>query len=111
KKMWEETTKYGEGWNFGPRVESVATVWEVATKVLENYGKGELRDVSDPNTLHEANLLMLDVSKAKVRLGWETKMGIRESIEMAVEWYKKYIKGNIYSVCVKQINFYVQIRK
>jgi CDP-glucose 4,6-dehydratase len=107
KKMWEEPTKYCEGWNFGPRIESVATVWEVAEKVVENYGKGELRDVSVPNVLHEANLLMLDVSKAKVRLGWEARMGIGESIEMAVEWYRKYLEGNIYSICVKQLKGYL----
>ncbi|KAA6308971.1 CDP-glucose 4 6-dehydratase [termite gut metagenome] len=96
KKMWEEPTKCCEGWNFGPKLESVATVWEVATKVITNYGKGELKDVSAPNTLHEANLLMLDVSKAKVRLGWESKIGIEESVEMAVEWYKKFPqKGRI----------------
>jgi CDP-glucose 4,6-dehydratase len=111
QKMWEEPTKYCEGWNFGPRIESVATAWEVATKVIENYGKGELRDISTPNMLHEANFLMLDVSKAKVRLGWEAEMGIKESIQMAVEWYKKYIiEENIYSVCVEQIIYYMQIR-
>lgn len=67
-KMWKEPTKYCEGWNFGPRTESIANVWDVATKLITNYGKGELKDVSDPNALHEAKLLMLDINKAHFNL-------------------------------------------
>lgn len=67
--MWDEPTKYCEGWNFGPRAESISTVWDVATKVVKNYGSGELKDISDPDALHEAKLLMLDISKAKFPVG------------------------------------------
>ena len=73
-KMWNEPTKYCEGWNFGPRTESITNVWDVASMVIENYGSGELKDLSDTNALHEAKLLMLDISKAKFMLGWEPKM-------------------------------------
>ena len=66
-KMLEEPTRYCEGWNFGPRTESVTPVWDVATMITKYYGKGELKDVSAPNALHEANLLMLDISKAHAR--------------------------------------------
>lgn len=102
-KMWDEPTKYCEGWNFGPHAESISTVWDVATKVVENYGKGELRDLSDPNALHEANLLMLDVSKAKFQLGWEPRMNIEQTVELTVEWYRRYQKEKAYSICVDQI--------
>lgn len=67
QKMWNDPTGYCEGWNFGPEAESVLTVWEVATAIIENFGFGELKDVSDPNALHEANLLMLNINKAKTR--------------------------------------------
>jgi len=106
KKMWEEPTKYCEGWNFGPKLESIATVWEVATKLIKNYGKGTLKDISNPNSLHEANLLMLDISKAKFKLGWEPRMNIDKCIELTSEWYQKYHKGNVYSICVEEINRY-----
>ena len=52
-KMWDAPTKYCEGWNFGPRTESIANVWSVASKLIDSYGKGELKDVSDPNALHK----------------------------------------------------------
>ena len=49
QKMWDNPTEYCEGWNFGPRAESISTVWEVASMLTANYGKGELKDMSDPN--------------------------------------------------------------
>lgn len=107
QKMWNEPTKYCEGWNFGPHAESISTVWEVATKVVENYQSGQLKDLSDPNALHEAKLLMLDVSKAKFQLGWEPRMNIDETVRLTVEWYKRYKQEEVYGVCVEEIKKYL----
>lgn len=108
QKMWSEPTAYCEGWNFGPRMESISTVWQVAQEVVKDYGQGQLKDVSDPNALHEANLLMLDISKAKFRLGWEPRMNIHECIAMTVDWYRHYRQGNIFRLCVEQIEKYIE---
>lgn len=108
QKMWNEPTAYCEGWNFGPRAESITTVWEVARQVIENYGSGELKDISDPNALHEAKLLMLDISKAKFRLGWEPRMNITQCIELTVDWYKRYKSGDVFSLCIGQIDTYLK---
>jgi CDP-glucose 4,6-dehydratase len=106
-KMWEEPTKYCEGWNFGPRTESITPVWDVASKLIANYGKGELTDVSDPNAPHEANLLMLDISKAKFRLGWEPRTNIDQCIALVADWYKRYQAEDVYQLCVKQIDAFL----
>ena len=108
QKMWNEPVKYCEGWNFGPLPESISTVWEVASKVVENYGSGKLNDVSDPNALHEAKLLMLDISKAKFQLGWEPRMNISQCVELTVDWYKRYKNEDVYSICIDQINKYLR---
>jgi len=110
-KMWDEPTRYCEGWNFGPRTESVTPVWEVATKVIANYGSGELRDLSDPHALHEANLLMLDISKARFQLGWEPRMNINQCVALTVDWYKRYQQEDVYSLCVEQIGTYLSNEK
>lgn len=107
QKMWNEPQEYCEGWNFGPRTESIATVWDVASKVIDNYGKGELKGSSDPNAVHEANLLMLDISKAKFKLGWEPRMNLDQCIELTVYWYRLYKDKNIYSLCLEQIEKYL----
>ncbi|MGN1216611.1 MAG: CDP-glucose 4,6-dehydratase [Phocaeicola sp.] len=107
QKMWEEPTKYCEGWNFGPRAESISTVWEVASKIIENYGSGELKDMSDPNAVHEANLLMLDISKAKFKLGWEPRMNIDQCADLVADWYKRYKTEDVYSLCIEEIEKYL----
>jgi CDP-glucose 4,6-dehydratase len=107
KKMWDAPTEYCEGWNFGPRTESIATVWDVASKVIDNYGKGELKDSSDPHAVHEANLLMLDISKAKFKLGWEPRMNLDQCIELTVDWYRLYKYKDVYSLCLEQIGSYI----
>ena len=107
QKMWNAPADYCEGWNFGPRLESISTVWEVAQKVIENYGSGELKDISNPNALHEAKLLMLDISKAKFRLGWEPRMNLSQCVALTVDWYKRYRQEEVYEVCVEQIGRYL----
>lgn len=108
QKMWNEPTKYCDGWNFGPRSESITPVWDVASMVIENYGSGKLNDLSDPNALHEAKLLMLDISKAKFQLGWEPRMNINQCIALVVDWYKRYKTENVYNLCIEEIRSYLK---
>lgn len=108
QKMWDEPTKYSEGWNFGPRTESITPVWDVAMEVVKEYGSGDLKDLSDPNALHEAKLLMLDISKAKFQLGWEPRMNIHQCIALTIDWYKRYQDMDVYELCVEQIRKYIR---
>ena len=107
QKMWDNPTGYCEGWNFGPEADSVSTVWEVATKLVQSFGKGELKDVSDPNALHEANLLMLNITKAKTRLGWKPRLDALQTIDLVADWYKKYKKESVYKICINEIDSFV----
>lgn len=108
KKMWEAPTDYCEGWNFGPKLESVATVWDIASRLVKDYGKGELKDVSDPAALHEANLLLLDITKAKFKLRWEPRLNIDQCMVMVSDWYKRYRNEDVYQLCIEQIGNYIQ---
>jgi CDP-glucose 4,6-dehydratase len=110
-KMQTEPTRYCEGWNFGPKLESICPVWDVATFILKNYGKGELRDVSDPRALHEANLLILDITKAKFKLGWEPRTNIEDCCALTADWYKRYLKENVYNLDVEQIDKFIHKKK
>ena len=108
QKMWDAPTEYCEGWNFGPESESVLTVWEVATAIINNFGFGELKDVSDPNALHEANLLMLNINKAKTRLGWKPRLNAKETVVLTSDWYKRYKIENVYDLCVEEIEMFLK---
>jgi len=129
-KMWDEPTKYCEGWNFGPRTESIATVWDVAEKVVENFfvesrvksqesreNDAELstinlqlstflKDLSNPNDPHEAKLLMLDISKAKFQLGWEPRLNIEQTVALTIDWYKRFKNVDVYQLCLEHIKSY-----
>ena len=112
QKMWNFPTYYCEGWNFGPESDSVSTVWDVATKLITHYDHGELIDISNPNeALHEANLLMLDITKAKAKLGWKPRLNLDECIALTSDWYKKYNKQDVYDLCIDQIHFFNILKK
>ena len=133
QKMWNEPTKYCEAWNFGPNPDSIATVWDVAEKVVEDYFQEPrtkiqdfrqldtnhlspitnhyLKDLSNPNDLHEAKLLMLDISKAKFELGWQPKMNISETVAMTINWYKRYKSEDVFDLCLAQIIRYTEYHK
>lgn len=108
QRMWEEPTQYCEGWNFGPKMDAVVPVWDVATMLTEAYGKGELLDQTEPNAPHEANLLMLDITKAKTRLGWEPRLCTKAAIELTADWYSRYQCENVDNLCVEEISKYIK---
>lgn len=107
KRLFEEPKKYADGWNFGPNLDSIVTVWEMAEFVAKYYGKGNIRDMSNSDDLHEANLLVLDIAKARFQLGWKPVLNIQETIELTVNWYIKYKRGAVYNLCVNQIKEYI----
>jgi len=99
---------YCEGWNFGPKMDAVVSVWDVATKLIGAYGKGELLDKSERNAVHEANLLMLNITKASERLGWQPRLSTAEAIALTADWYKRYQNEDVYGLCVEEIKKYVR---
>ncbi|TYQ12806.1 UNVERIFIED_CONTAM: CDP-glucose 4,6-dehydratase [Acetivibrio alkalicellulosi] len=107
-KILSKKDNYSDGWNFGPDHHSIVKVKEVVEIVLKCWGTGSWEDMSkgSSTSLHEANLLSLDCSKAKSILGWHPHLTLEEALQMTVDWYKNYQNGNVYEKCVEQINAY-----
>ena len=89
EKLLNQGEHYAQGFNFGPRDEDNLSVLEVTQKVVDYYGKGEII-VNKKDDLHEANILTLDIEKAKNILGWVPTYSVDEAIKETVEWYKKF---------------------
>jgi len=109
KRIYENPGKYSEAWNFGPNIESVSTVKEVVDLLINSYGNGRVEYSEEQNQLHEANLLMLDIAKAKFILGWQPRLNISQCIEYVADWYKRYKTESVYDLCVEQICKFVQM--
>ena len=107
QKSLEEGKKFAEGFNFGPNPESMLRVAEVAQKVCQYYGKGEVI-VHKRDNLHEANLLMLCIEKAEKVLGWTPTYTVDEAIAETVDWYRHFYDKDvdIYKLTIKQISKY-----
>ncbi len=74
-------------WNFGPSSEAFISVGEVTSKTLNFLDKGTMKIERD-DTKHEANELVLDVTKANRLLGWYSKWSIDETLLKTAEWYR-----------------------
>lgn len=110
-KLYNEPLKYSGAWNFGPNESLNIEVKDVVNQIIESYGKGQWKDVSNEEKPHEANLLMLDCSKAKEFLGWQQALNFEETIDMTVSWYKNYDNSNMYEFCIEQIEEYIKKQK
>ena len=79
---------YREAFNFGPEDNNTVTVEQIVKKVIKTWGKGQMTVSRAGSSIHEANLLMLDIKKAKENLCWTPTYDINTAIKETVEWYK-----------------------
>ena len=95
QKMYNDPIKYAQPWNFGPTIRRpLIKVNELTSEIITNWGSGNWIDSSDKNEPHEANLLMLDSSKAINNLDWHPVYSINETISETVGWYKEFYKNH-----------------
>ncbi len=103
ERLYSSPNDYQGGWNFGP--DSSVKVCDLAEKIVKAYGAGNIVYVDNPNTPHEAKLLMLNCDKAKKFLGWKPILSIDDAVELTVQWYKNsYIDP--FELTLKQYEFY-----
>jgi CDP-glucose 4,6-dehydratase len=96
QKLLEGNIEFAESWNFGPNEEGSITVKEVVENIKKDWDKIDYEIKQDPNQPHEANLLKLDCSKARVKLKWNSVWDSTTTFEKTVKWYKNYYeKGKI----------------
>ena len=99
-------------WNFGPSTDSFVSVGQVTERSLELLGKGFM-NVEPDATKHEANELVLDVTKAARVLGWRSKWDVDETILKTVDWYQvaEENPSSALDVTNKQIEEYFNFQK
>jgi len=91
-KMSEDKVKFSGVWNFGPNDNDIITVEEIVKSVIQKWGNGDYK-VDTSSQPHEAGLLKLDTSKARIFLGWEPVYNMYETIKRTINWYKYFYNG------------------
>ena len=94
KKMYDEPTSFAQPWNFGPLLDNEnLTVSQLNSQIISEWGSGNYNNTSQDEP-HEANLLMLDSSKAIEKLGWRPVYSIKDAISKTITWYKEYFTND-----------------
>ena len=107
-----QAAAHAEPFNFGPRLEEARPVREVVEALISEWGSGSWDDQHDPQALHEAGLLRLDIGKAASRLGWTPRWHFAETFKRTVTWYRAFHAGappdELAALCRTQINEYLE---
>jgi CDP-glucose 4,6-dehydratase len=81
------------GWNFGPDRSDERAVIEVAEAVVAALGRGRIVIEESGADLHEAKLLRLDCTRARLELGWVPALRFSDCIRLTADWYGGWAAG------------------
>lgn len=91
-------------WNFGSDISDSRPVSWIVNR-LASYFPSIKWELDSQVSNHEAGLLKLDSTKAKVLLGWEPKFSLEKALDMTITWHMawKHDKDKMLDFSIKQI--------
>ncbi len=101
-----ESSKYSEGWNFGPEISSNLTTKKIVEKFLRKWKTIKVIEKDLYSKKYEAQSLMVDSTKSKLRLNWKPKILIDEALDLTIQWYRSYYE-NKNVITDKQIEYFM----
>ncbi len=87
QKLYITGCEYAEGWNFGPTSEGNKAVGEVLDYLVAHWPSDVSWVLDKRAQPHEAQLLKLDISKAKERLKWSPRWDLNTTLKKIIEWH------------------------
>lgn len=110
EKLLKGKKEFATSFNFGPNLAGNLSVQEMLTIAQQKWNKIQYVIYKDSNAPHEANLLMLDSTKAQKMLGWNPIWNHKDYIYHTIEWYKAFYEAQCV-ISVMQLEQYVHILK
>ena len=113
EKLFNHGNEYTGAWNFGPNESGIATVQDVIEKLCNKWGNDASWALDKDAQPHEAKNLMLDISKARIRLGWKPLWDLDKAIDEIIDWHKCWLddSNQIKEMCIQQISSYEDLMK
>ena len=109
ERLYDEPRRLADGFNFGPAADDARTVGDIVEHMAKLWGGGWTKDPQAGP--HEAQLLMLDASKARVVLGWRPRLTLDDALAWVVEWHRAHGAGrDMRAVTLEQIERYRTMR-
>nr|WP_307650355.1 CDP-glucose 4,6-dehydratase [Variovorax boronicumulans] len=97
---------FTQAWNFGPADDDAVPVRTLLDALVRKLPESRWHETPD-HTVHEANFLKLDSSKARSTLGWQPRWSLDTALDKTVEWHRAWRAGtDVQQVCEAQIQAY-----
>jgi CDP-glucose 4,6-dehydratase len=104
-KLFEDD-KYLWAYNFWPDVSDTLKVIDIVTQAIEILWKWAYEVKPETNDkMHEAGLLLLDNTKAKLLLWWTPKYKVQEVLRRTLNFYRAfYANEDVEKLALEEIN-------
>ena len=99
--------EFATSFNFGPNLAGNLSVQEMLTIAQQQWDKIQYVIHKDSNAPHEANLLMLDSTKAQKMLGWNPIWNHIDAIQNTIDWYREFYE-NKRVISAEQLELYLR---
>ena len=92
--LYEEGEAFACPWNFGPEDGDARPVQWIVEYLCGQVPGASWQCEASPQ-LHEANILKLDSSKAKTKLGWQPQWNLQMALGMTLNWHQAWRQSDV----------------
>jgi len=93
EKLYYSLDEYAEGWNFGPDDRDAKPVGEVLEYLVAHWPSIVTWSIDKSSQPHEAQLLKLDITKARALLKWEPRWNLNYALQSIIKWHFAWLNG------------------
>lgn len=107
EKLWDGSADYTQSWNFGPTPDDIRTVRWIVERLKQHWGERLSWKIDSAAKVHEAHLLVLDSTKARMVLGWRPRWTLEQALQAVTDWYDAYANREaLREIVMRQIDAY-----
>jgi CDP-glucose 4,6-dehydratase len=94
EQLLTHDSRYAKAYNFGPTEEDARPVSWIADRMASTWGNGASWLIDEAPSVHEAQYLKLDASRARADLGWTPLLRLETALDLLVHWYQAWQAGD-----------------